>query len=452
MSTQTTISKPEKPTVKLLYNNKDCTEDFSKYLNSVTFREFEENESDELSLILNDNDGYFADLWYPEKGDKLTCTILYGTDVYDCGTFTIDENSFSFTTSGDTLEIKAQTTPKTKPVRTKKTINYTGKTLVAIAREIGERQGFKVVGSEGFINVGKIVQKNETDLEFLRRVASEYGYIFNIKDGLLIFTSKSTLYNSDSLFALDKTDLRSLKLTDSLTQVFGSVKVSYYDLKTKKVVTYTAKGNKDITEERIIHKRYSSFEEAKIAADAALKNLSREVKGRIELKMPEKLFMPGVNLDLTGIGKFEGQYHITSSERRVTPNGYTITGEIRKQNILQCKWEQVNFELWFVEVLKQDNKGMKSIKIPLTRTLADMLQKKDRVSEYIFVNPKTGMPFRNCRKSFDTALKRAGIEDFHFHDLRRTVGTWLLTNGVDLRTIQYRISCVIRILAQQRDI
>lgn len=326
----TTISKPEKPTVKLLYNNKDCTEDFSKYLNSVTYREFEENESDELGLTLNDNDGYFADLWYPEKGDKLTCTIIYGTDVYDCGTFTIDENSFSFTTSGDTLEIKAQTTPKTKPVRTKKTVNYTGKTLVAIAREIGERQGFKVVGSEGFINVGKIVQKNETDLEFLRRVASEYGYIFNIKDGLLTFTSKSALYNSDSLFTLNKTDLRSLRLTDSLTQVYGSVRVSYYDLKTKKVVTYTAKGNKDITEERIIHKRYSSFEEAKIAADAALKNLSREVKGRIELKMPNNLFMPGVNFDLTGIGRFEGQYHIASSERRVTPDGYTITGEIVK--------------------------------------------------------------------------------------------------------------------------
>lgn len=65
-----------------------------------------------------------------------------------------------------------------------------------------------------------------------------------------------------------------------------------------------------------------------------------------------------------------------------------------------------------------------------------MLQKRDRVSEYIFVNHKTGLPFRDCRKSFDTALKKANIEDFHFHDLRRTVGTWLLTNGVDLRTIQ----------------
>jgi len=60
----------------------------------------------------------------------------------------------------------------------------------------------------------------------------------------------------------------------------------------------------------------------------------------------------------------------------------------------------------------------------------------ERKGEYIFINPKTGMPYSDCRKSFDTALRAAHIKDFHFHDLRRTVGTWLLTNGVDIRTIQ----------------
>ena len=55
---------------------------------------------------------------------------------------------------------------------------------------------------------------------------------------------------------------------------------------------------------------------------------------------------------------------------------------------------------------------------------------------YIFLNPKTGKPYTTIRKSFNTALKKANIKDFHFHDLRRTTGTWLLTNGVDIRTIQ----------------
>ena len=55
---------------------------------------------------------------------------------------------------------------------------------------------------------------------------------------------------------------------------------------------------------------------------------------------------------------------------------------------------------------------------------------------YLFVNPKTNKHYSDIRKSFTTALKKAGIEDFKFHDLRRTVGTWLLNSGVDIRTLQ----------------
>lgn len=33
-------------------------------------------------------------------------------------------------------------------------------------------------------------------------------------------------------------------------------------------------------------------------------------------------------------------------------------------------------------------------------------------------------------------MKKTNIKNFRFHDIRRTVGTWLLENGVDIRTIQ----------------
>ena len=41
----------------------------------------------------------------------------------------------------------------------------------------------------------------------------------------------------------------------------------------------------------------------------------------------------------------------------------------------------------------------------------------------------------NLRRAFKKALQKAGIEDFHFHDLRHTFATRLAQNGVDIYTI-----------------
>ena len=39
-------------------------------------------------------------------------------------------------------------------------------------------------------------------------------------------------------------------------------------------------------------------------------------------------------------------------------------------------------------------------------------------------------------KGFTAAVKRAGIKDFHFHDLRHTFASHYLMEGGDLKTLQ----------------
>lgn len=109
---------------------------------------------------------------------------------------------------------------------------------------------------------------------------------------------------------------------------------------------------------------------------------------------------------------------------------------LRRSNILYLKWENIDFDFNFIEILKQDNKGHKTIKIPLSDTLLNVLNNIEKTSEYVFVNPQTNMPYDNIRKAFKNACDRAGIKDFRFHDLRHTVATRLVEKGVDIRTVQ----------------
>ena len=70
-----------------------------------------------------------------------------------------------------------------------------------------------------------------------------------------------------------------------------------------------------------------------------------------------------------------------------------------------------------------------------------VLQERHGVStelgDYVF--PNTLNERKDARillDAFYTAMRRAGIEDFRFHDLRHTFATRLVQNGVDLYTLQ----------------
>lgn len=55
---------------------------------------------------------------------------------------------------------------------------------------------------------------------------------------------------------------------------------------------------------------------------------------------------------------------------------------------------------------------------------------------YIFINPETGLPYKDIKKAWSTALKKARIENFRFHDLRHTVGTRLAEQLVPVNVIK----------------
>lgn len=110
---------------------------------------------------------------------------------------------------------------------------------------------------------------------------------------------------------------------------------------------------------------------------------------------------------------------------------------LRRSNILNLRWEQIDFDFRVIEIEKQENKGHKQIIIPITEKLMNVF-KTIGIKEcgYVFINPDTGKPYSTIRKSWISALKRADIKNFRFHDLRHTVGTRLIEKGVDIKTVQ----------------
>ncbi len=92
-------------------------------------------------------------------------------------------------------------------------------------------------------------------------------------------------------------------------------------------------------------------------------------------------------------------------------------------------------------------KGNKRVRIPMTdplrRELTTYLSSLNIASPFLFPSKNgkrvlsTSKPLRSdANIGFKTALKRAGIEDFRFHDLRHTFATWFLQKTGDLEALR----------------
>ena len=75
--------------------------------------------------------------------------------------------------------------------------------------------------------------------------------------------------------------------------------------------------------------------------------------------------------------------------------------------------------------------------IPISDELRPVLQAVTRRLDvpYVFFDATTGKPYQDVKRSFGTALRRAGITDFHFHDLRHTFASHLVMARVDITTV-----------------
>jgi integrase len=115
---------------------------------------------------------------------------------------------------------------------------------------------------------------------------------------------------------------------------------------------------------------------------------------------------------------------------------FAVSTGLRQSNVMKLEWLQVNLEGGTLWIFGDQAKAGRDIHVSLNETALAVLRRQQgkhptRVFTY------KGKTFdRASTHLWMKALKRAGIENFRWHDLRHTWASWLAQQGVPLNDIQ----------------
>lgn len=113
---------------------------------------------------------------------------------------------------------------------------------------------------------------------------------------------------------------------------------------------------------------------------------------------------------------------------------------LRKREQLNLRRDQVDF--FRNVVVASRTKGKRNREIPMdcldqrVKPILMRLCRKKKADEFVFVNPKTKLPYTDTKTGFRSACTKADIRDLEWHDLRATFCTRLALAGYDAFTIK----------------
>ena len=115
---------------------------------------------------------------------------------------------------------------------------------------------------------------------------------------------------------------------------------------------------------------------------------------------------------------------------------FSLATGLRERNVTGLQWAQIDMNRRCAWIHAEQSKSKKAIAVPLNDDAMSVLRKQlGKHSDNVFTYKGKPVELANT-KAWRKALKRAGISDFRWHDLRHTWASWHIQNGTPLHILK----------------
>jgi hypothetical protein len=320
------------PAWRIEIGGQDVTLDLNPYVVTARYTDNAHAEIDNIQLQLVNQAGLFTGPWCPDEGTRIGLWIGYaGAPLLPCGAFEVAE--LEAEGPPDLITITALAAGPRPALRTKRSVGYEGKTLSGVASTVAARLSLRVVGLVRNVTIERVTQNEETDLQFLARLADEHGYVTSVRDGQLVFQERDALEAAAATWSVRKGHETRYRLQRRTRAVYRACEVSYHNPGSKKLIRRIVEAE-GVTSGDVLKIRArvegAAAAEARARAELRLRN-GRRVEGVIDIEGTTRC-MAGTNGTLVGFGdRVDGTYHVASSAHQITRGeGYVTSLEVRQ--------------------------------------------------------------------------------------------------------------------------
>lgn len=116
---------------------------------------------------------------------------------------------------------------------------------------------------------------------------------------------------------------------------------------------------------------------------------------------------------------------------------FAVATGLRENNVLNLRWSQVDLGRAVAYVEAAETKQRQPIGIPLPPDAVAILRERRGLDKvYVFAHPDSGKPlYKASNRAWYTALRRAKMVGFRWHDLRHTWASWAVQSGVRIEEL-----------------
>jgi len=307
------------PTFTLIANDVDVTHTLMDNLVSLGLNDSDGDVADELTLVVSGN------VTRPKQGDKLLFSLGYKeTGVNLIGAFFVQTTERE---NNSKLTITATSVNWSGKLKENRDAKYENTTVSGILSAIAQRHSLKVKSDCSDIAIQYIAQNDESDLEFLSRIADKYDLIYNVKnETITMFHRMKNNKKSDTLphYVVDANECTALRIKHSSRKIYNWVEVCWRESrKNKHHVTIVGNGSPNL----IMKGDFKSEADARTVATAQLNKSNRQTKTG-SLSHYGAMMVAGGIVRLINSYEDDGEYSIKSITHNLNENGWNLDVEI----------------------------------------------------------------------------------------------------------------------------